>query len=399
MINIYISSTFKDLEKHREKVGKSLRKLGHHVVGMEDYVASDERPLDRCLADVAKCDIYLGIFAWRYGFIPDRDNPHRRSITELEYRKAVDEKRTRLIFLLHHEALWARHYMDDFTEGCDPARIKALREELMKDHVTSFFQSTHDLANDAMAAVSNVLAKAQKKETPNYQRPMLSHFDLTSLVEHGEKTIDDTPKEQSLIGLVLPCELPVVLKNFCERLRDKRGRGKVNLQETFSLKPPFVTVDEAVRLFKRHQRLLEKQHVLCPVTIPSIEAGQLGSVGARFWGKLRKEYRGEHAHKLIVVMAGEPTTTFPNGVDRLPTPRFEVSHVRGWIGEIVTAMGWREDFVEEWQDKLIAECRRQEELRIVMVYEHLRDTLELLITCTNLEEYQRELQRRSDYLV
>ena len=40
------------------------------VVGMEDYPATDERPLDLSLKGVAKADLYVGIFAWRYGFIP-----------------------------------------------------------------------------------------------------------------------------------------------------------------------------------------------------------------------------------------------------------------------------------------------------------------------------------------
>lgn len=36
-------------------------------------LAVDQRPLDKCLQDVANCDIYIGIFAWYYGFIPPND--------------------------------------------------------------------------------------------------------------------------------------------------------------------------------------------------------------------------------------------------------------------------------------------------------------------------------------
>ena len=57
---------------------------------MEDYVATDERPVDKCLKDVAKADIYVGIFAFRYGYVPpaDHSNPKGLSITELEFRQA-----------------------------------------------------------------------------------------------------------------------------------------------------------------------------------------------------------------------------------------------------------------------------------------------------------------------
>ena len=52
MARIYISSTYGDLKEHREKAYRVLRQLGHDAVAMEDYVATDQRPLGRCLADV-----------------------------------------------------------------------------------------------------------------------------------------------------------------------------------------------------------------------------------------------------------------------------------------------------------------------------------------------------------
>lgn len=51
-------------------------------------VVTDNRPLHKCLADVAASDIYVGLIGWRYGYQPDQDNPEHRSITELEYRQA-----------------------------------------------------------------------------------------------------------------------------------------------------------------------------------------------------------------------------------------------------------------------------------------------------------------------
>ena len=90
MARIYVSSTFSDLEDYRKQVSLALRRLGHEDVAMELYVAEDERPLDKCLDDVASCNLYVGIFAWRYGYVPQEDNPEGLSITELEYRKAQE---------------------------------------------------------------------------------------------------------------------------------------------------------------------------------------------------------------------------------------------------------------------------------------------------------------------
>src|SRR4030042_752889 len=100
MTKIYISSTYSDLKEYREAVYHTLRQMRYDVIAMEDYVAADQRPLDRCLADVAECDVYIGIFAWRYGYIPSKNNPEGKSITELEFAKASETGKTRLVLLL-----------------------------------------------------------------------------------------------------------------------------------------------------------------------------------------------------------------------------------------------------------------------------------------------------------
>ena len=67
MPTIYLSSTFEDLKDYRKAVFEALRKSGYTVVAMEDYVATDVRPVDQCLEDVENADIYVGVFAFRYG--------------------------------------------------------------------------------------------------------------------------------------------------------------------------------------------------------------------------------------------------------------------------------------------------------------------------------------------
>ena len=64
MAKIFVSSTFKDLKDYREKVRLVLRQMNHEDVAMEYYVAEDRRPVDKCLEDVAACDLYIGISIW-----------------------------------------------------------------------------------------------------------------------------------------------------------------------------------------------------------------------------------------------------------------------------------------------------------------------------------------------
>jgi len=67
MAKVYVSSSYLDLKDYREQVRLVLRRMGYEDKAMEYYVAEDQRPVEKCLADVAACDVYVGVFAWRYG--------------------------------------------------------------------------------------------------------------------------------------------------------------------------------------------------------------------------------------------------------------------------------------------------------------------------------------------
>jgi tetratricopeptide (TPR) repeat protein len=164
---IYVSSTYADLKEHREKVYRVLRQLKHDAVAMEDYVSTDQRPLTKCLEDVASCDLYIGILARRYGYIPDHDNPDRRSITELEYRHAQALGIPQLVFLLDEATSWPLGWTDASTgDGDHGARIRALREELGRDRVVSFFATVDQLGQQVSVAVTNQLAYQLVKGLP-----------------------------------------------------------------------------------------------------------------------------------------------------------------------------------------------------------------------------------------
>lgn len=164
MARIYLSSTYEDLKEHRKAVYDALHKLGHRVFAMEGYIATDQRPLEKCLRDVAGCDYYVGIFAWRYGYIPGNDG---KSITELEFREAGKKRRPRLIFLLDRKAPWPPLAMDTVTGENDRGRrIEALREELGKEFLTSFFETPDQLAMLVSVAVSVEEARERLRSFP-----------------------------------------------------------------------------------------------------------------------------------------------------------------------------------------------------------------------------------------
>jgi hypothetical protein len=148
MSRVYISSTFEDLKEHRERVYRQLRCVGHDVVAMEDNVAQDRRPLANCLDDISGCHVYVGLFAWRYGYVPEDHNPRQLSITELEYRHAVDSEKECLVFLADDNFEWAPALQDSNTgDGKGGKLIKQLRGELRKRTQVAFFKTPDHLAS------------------------------------------------------------------------------------------------------------------------------------------------------------------------------------------------------------------------------------------------------------
>jgi len=174
MAQIYISSTYSDLKEHRDVVYRTLRQMRHDVIGMEDYVATDQRPLAKCLADVGNCDIYVLIIAWRYGYIPAADNPERKSITELEFRQAVEERKPCLVFLLAEDYPWSPLKMEK-GEGAE--RLQGLRRELSENYTVSFFRGEDDLAR----LVSTSVYQCNLTPPQSKPRPAPSHAGAPNL--------------------------------------------------------------------------------------------------------------------------------------------------------------------------------------------------------------------------
>lgn len=167
---IYLSSTYEDLKDYRSAVFDALRKSGYHVIAMEDYVAADQRPVDKCLKDVERADLYVGLFGFRYGYVPPshHNNPNGLSITELEFWHAERLKKHPLTFLADpKQAGIPQQFVDAFTgDGQSGQQIKRLREYLRIEKSASFFWAPHQLASLVQAAVASHLANNPKPDSP-----------------------------------------------------------------------------------------------------------------------------------------------------------------------------------------------------------------------------------------
>jgi|GEM_PF-1790724 len=144
-VKIFISSTKKDLESYRRAVRKKLEKLKEEfdieVIGMEDFGARTEPPVETSIAEVSQSDLYIGIIGMRYGTI---DEATKKSIVHLEYEKAIE---------IH---LPLRIYIIDEKEGrispdsvqCDKIQqLTEFKAILRAKHTTPPFTNEENLAS------------------------------------------------------------------------------------------------------------------------------------------------------------------------------------------------------------------------------------------------------------
>jgi hypothetical protein len=88
---VFLSSTSKDLETVRARVVERLSERGFTVLHMAEFGAHSADGLDVSLQQVRRCDLFIGLYAFRYGYIPADPirNPDGLSVTEMEFHEAV----------------------------------------------------------------------------------------------------------------------------------------------------------------------------------------------------------------------------------------------------------------------------------------------------------------------
>ncbi len=156
--NVMISSTARDLPDHRKGVMDACLRMGMFPEMMEHLPASDADAIVKSLEMVDRADIYLGVFAFRYGNVTKEKNPQQISITEMEYNRAVARGIPRLIFFMDKtHPITAADMDEDTTEPVEVARRKVKLDELKKragqERVASFFKSADDLRAQVIQAL------------------------------------------------------------------------------------------------------------------------------------------------------------------------------------------------------------------------------------------------------
>lgn len=206
-LKVMISSTSFDLPNHRKAVVDAVLRAGCFPLAMEHGTAtSGSDAIQFSLDMVDQADVHVGIFGHRYGFVPDDPgaNPHGWSVTEHEYRRAVERRIPVLDYLMHDDHPITKKDVDQ--DPSKVAKLEALKDELRKG-ICGFFSSAQDLHSHVIQGLSAV-KQSQVRETHRIGVRLPSG---EALIEVKQSQVRETANEQRF-DLTLPDHAPTTPK-------------------------------------------------------------------------------------------------------------------------------------------------------------------------------------------
>jgi tetratricopeptide (TPR) repeat protein len=161
-----ISSTALDLPDHRAAVRDACLSCGVFPIGMEALPARDATGIAVSLEMVDQADLYLGIYAFRYGWVPDGKDI---SVTEMEFDHAVERQKQGkldelLIFTAHktHPVT-----IEDIETGDVPQqKLAAFKTKATQGRVRKEFKSVDELRHLVSDALHEFKARQQHTDSP-----------------------------------------------------------------------------------------------------------------------------------------------------------------------------------------------------------------------------------------
>ena len=162
MAKVFISSTSIDLRDYRDAAIEECNRLGLVPIAMEFFeamtlgaAAGSKRKLD-------DADLYVGIFAHRYGYI---EEGQEKGVTEIEFDHATERGLDRLCFLVDPDWPWPE-WLHDRDNG---KRLAAFKARIEKSVIRALFKSVEDFQGKLRLALTE-----WARDAPDAARPQPS---------------------------------------------------------------------------------------------------------------------------------------------------------------------------------------------------------------------------------
>jgi hypothetical protein len=148
---VFVSSTYADLQEERKKVIQTLMELDCIPSGMEIFPAVDEEQLEFIKKIIDDCDYYLLIIGGRYG----TETPEGISYTEKEYDYAV-EKGMKVIALLHKNPDLIASGKTDQNDSLK-LKLKLFRDKVSVGRLVKYWSEAAELPGIVALSLSKTI--------------------------------------------------------------------------------------------------------------------------------------------------------------------------------------------------------------------------------------------------
>jgi tetratricopeptide (TPR) repeat protein len=152
-MKVFISSTYKDLIEYRAAAIEAVEGTSYQAIKMEVFGARSNEPIEACLKEIEQSDLFVGIYAHRYGYVPDGSDI---SITQMEYLHAKKLGRPIYCFVIDDENQpWLPKWIEDEP---GKSKLKDFKGHIQTDHIVAFFTTPDDLGMKVANALSHYVA-------------------------------------------------------------------------------------------------------------------------------------------------------------------------------------------------------------------------------------------------
>lgn len=198
---VFVSSTYKDLEEERSAVITALLKAGFMPTGMEYFTATSKTQWEVIEKIIPECDYYIVIVAGKYGSIEPISGI---SYTEKEYDLAVSSGVPTIGFLYKDVDGLSRAKTEDGDNY--RKRLEAFREKI-KNRMSDFWSNKDDLS-------AKVLASLHREVIDNPRMGWVRANEVTIKVNPISTDAELEIRDQKTISKLMSCFSTGLMDNY-----------------------------------------------------------------------------------------------------------------------------------------------------------------------------------------
>lgn len=174
---VFISSTYTDLKRERQKVCDAVLTLYQIPIGMEMFSAADEEQWEIIQSHIDDSDFYVLILGNRYGSVIEEGIDAGISYTEKEFNYAVSVGVPVLVFIIGDTAPITIDKVEKDPHSIE--KLKAFKERASKGREVVWWENEDELATKVTASLSKQIMRNKR---PGWIR-------ATSINQNKEKKV------------------------------------------------------------------------------------------------------------------------------------------------------------------------------------------------------------------